>query len=83
MNRISVIFKNPYEIELLQDSLPPPRKGEVLVQTHLSAISPGTEMLAYRGQFPPNLPVDKNIAALAARLQISAQIWLYQYRPGG
>ena len=65
MNRTSVIFKNPHEIELLQDSLPPPRKGEVLVQTHLSAISPGTEMLAYRGQFPPNLPVDKNITALA------------------
>ena len=65
MNRISVIFKNPREIELLQDALPSPRSGEVLIKTHLSAISPGTEMLVYRGQFPPKLPVDKNITTLA------------------
>jgi 2-desacetyl-2-hydroxyethyl bacteriochlorophyllide A dehydrogenase len=65
MKRTSLIFKNPCEIELLRDSLPPPRKGEVLVKTHLSAISPGTEMLVFRGQFPPNLPADKNLAALA------------------
>ena len=65
MNRTSVIFKNPHEIELLQDSLPSPRSGEVLIKTHLSAISSGTEMLVYRGQFPPKLPVDKNITKLA------------------
>ena len=65
MNRISVIFKNPHEIELLQESLPSPRSGEVLIKTHLSAISSGTEMLVYRGEFPPKLPVDKNITTLA------------------
>jgi len=65
MNRTSVIFKNPHEIELLQDVLPSPGSGEVLIKTHLSAISPGTEMLVYRGQFPPKLPVDKNITTLA------------------
>jgi 2-desacetyl-2-hydroxyethyl bacteriochlorophyllide A dehydrogenase len=69
MKRTSLIFKNPCNIELLRDSLPPPREGEVLVKTHLSAISPGTEMLVYRGQFPPNLPADKNIAALAHGLK--------------
>jgi len=65
MKRTSVIFKNPHEIELLQDSLPSPRSGEVLIKTHLSAISPGTEMLVYRGEFPPKLPADKNITTLA------------------
>jgi 2-desacetyl-2-hydroxyethyl bacteriochlorophyllide A dehydrogenase len=65
MNRTSVIFKSPHEIELLQDSLPSPRSSEVLIKTHLSAISSGTEMLVYRGQFPPKLPVDKNITPLA------------------
>ena len=65
MKRTSVIFKNPHEIELLQDSLPSPRSGEVLIKTHLSAISPGTEMLVYRGQFPPKMPVDKIITTLA------------------
>ena len=69
MNRTSVIFKNPHEIELLQDDLPSPGSGEVLIKTHLSAISPGTEMLVYRGQFPPKLPVDKNITTLAHELR--------------
>ena len=65
MNCISVIFKNPHEIELLQDPLPSPRSGEVLIKTHLSAISSGTEMLVYRGEFPPKLPVDQDITTLA------------------
>jgi 2-desacetyl-2-hydroxyethyl bacteriochlorophyllide A dehydrogenase len=61
MNRTSVIFKNPHEVDLLQETVPSLRSGEVLIETHLSAISPGTEMLVYRGQFPQKLPVDKNI----------------------
>ncbi len=65
MHRTSVIFKNPYEIELLQDTLPSPGSGEVLIKTHLSAISPGTEMLVYRGHFPPKLAVDNSITLLA------------------
>jgi 2-desacetyl-2-hydroxyethyl bacteriochlorophyllide A dehydrogenase len=65
MKRTSVIFKNPHEIDLLQDVLPSPRSGEVLIKTHLSAISSGTEMLVYRGEFPPKLPVDNNIKTLA------------------
>lgn len=64
MNRTSVIFKNPYEVDLLQEAVPSLRSGEVLIETHLSAISPGTEMLVYRGQFPQKLPVDKNIKTL-------------------
>jgi threonine dehydrogenase-like Zn-dependent dehydrogenase len=39
----------------------------VLVQTLISAISPGTEMLVYRGQAPGDLAVDETIAALAGR----------------
>ena len=65
MDRTSVIFKKPYEIELLLEALPSPRRGEVLIKTKLSAISPGTEMLVYRGQFPPKLAVDNSITALA------------------
>jgi 2-desacetyl-2-hydroxyethyl bacteriochlorophyllide A dehydrogenase len=64
MKRTSVIFKNPSEIELGQDPVPSPGEGEVLIKTHLSAISPGSEMLVYRGQFPSNLPVDEKIPAL-------------------
>ncbi len=36
----------------------------VLVQAGLSAISPGTEMLVYRGEFPSGMKVDASIEAL-------------------
>lgn len=65
MQRTSVIFANPYKIELLRTPMPSPAKDEVLVKTRISAISPGTEMLVYRGQFPRQLPVDATIPALA------------------
>jgi 2-desacetyl-2-hydroxyethyl bacteriochlorophyllide A dehydrogenase len=65
MQRTSVIFKKPFEIELVQSPLPAPGEQEVLVETRISAISPGTELLVYRGRFPPSLPVDATIPALA------------------
>src|SRR4030095_16207934 len=43
----------------------PPAADQVMVQTLVSAISPGTELLFYRGQAPTDLPVDETIAALA------------------
>ena len=64
MKRTSVIFKYPHEIELLESAMPSLQNGEVIVKTHLSAISTGTEMLVYRGQFPPKLSVDENITTL-------------------
>ena len=65
MLRTSVIFKKPYQIELVQSPLPAPGDEEVLVKTQISAISPGTELLVYRGLFPPTLPVDAAIPALS------------------
>jgi 2-desacetyl-2-hydroxyethyl bacteriochlorophyllide A dehydrogenase len=67
MKRTSVIFKSPSEIELGRSDIPSPGRGEVLVKTLMSAISPGSEMLVYRGQFPSNLPVDANIPALGSK----------------
>jgi 2-desacetyl-2-hydroxyethyl bacteriochlorophyllide A dehydrogenase len=64
MQRTSVIFKKPYEIELVQSALPAPGAEEVLVKSQISAVSAGTEMLVYRGQFPPRLPVDAAIPSL-------------------
>jgi len=64
MQRTTVIFKNPYEIELVQSPLPVPEEEEVLVENRISAISPGTELLIYRGKFPPKLAVDAAIPAL-------------------
>jgi 2-desacetyl-2-hydroxyethyl bacteriochlorophyllide A dehydrogenase len=39
----------------------------VLVKTMFSAISPGTEMLIYRGQFPVDLAVDATIGSLSGK----------------
>lgn len=44
--------------------MPQPGPGEVLVAAEVSAISPGTEMLVYRDQFPPDLPVDAAIPGM-------------------
>jgi 2-desacetyl-2-hydroxyethyl bacteriochlorophyllide A dehydrogenase len=46
-------------VEICENELPPLGEGEVLVETICSAISAGTEMLVYRGQFPKNIPVDE------------------------
>jgi 2-desacetyl-2-hydroxyethyl bacteriochlorophyllide A dehydrogenase len=69
MKRTSVIFKHPSEIELRRSNVPSPGEGEVLVQTQMSPISPGSEMLVYRGQFPLGLAVDDNIPALGRKFK--------------
>ena len=45
--------------------MPPPSRGELLVRTLVSAISPGTELMIYRGQFPTDVPIDETIPALS------------------
>lgn len=42
-----------------------PGPGEVLVESRVSAISQGTELLVYRGQVPRDLPLDATIASLS------------------
>lgn len=42
----------------------PPQPGQALVKTLASAISPGTELLIFRGQAPNDLDVDAAIKAL-------------------
>jgi 2-desacetyl-2-hydroxyethyl bacteriochlorophyllide A dehydrogenase len=52
MQRKTVYFIAPGRVELREESLPTLDAEEVLVETRFSAISAGTEMLVYRGQFP-------------------------------
>jgi threonine dehydrogenase-like Zn-dependent dehydrogenase len=47
-----LIFTAPKRLELHEAPLPPLKKNDVLVETVCSAISAGTEMLVYRGEFP-------------------------------
>ena len=50
--RQTLYFTAPRQIEILIEPLPALHENEVLVETICSAISAGTEMLVYRGEFP-------------------------------
>jgi 2-desacetyl-2-hydroxyethyl bacteriochlorophyllide A dehydrogenase len=65
LERRSLYFTAPCKTEIRAEQMPAPAPGEVLVEALISAISPGTEMLIYRGQFPADLAVDESISALA------------------
>jgi 2-desacetyl-2-hydroxyethyl bacteriochlorophyllide A dehydrogenase len=66
--RISLLFQAPYQIVIEESAVPEPQAGEVLVTARFSAISPGTEMLFYRGQVPAGMVVDDTIDALAGEI---------------
>lgn len=48
----TLFFTAPEKVEIRESTLPVLKKDEVLVETICSAISAGTEMLVYHGQFP-------------------------------
>lgn len=68
MKRYSLIFIAPHRIEIRREALPAAKTGQVLVQTLVSAISAGTEMLIYRGLAPAGMAADTSIPALAGKL---------------
>lgn len=65
MRRKALIFVGPGKVEVIDESCPVPGPGEVLVATRASALSAGTELLAYRGQLPIDAPLDETLPALA------------------
>lgn len=62
--RSTVYFDAPYQVSIHEETIPTPVGSQVLVQTLVSAISAGTELLFYRGQAPPAMSVDSSIADL-------------------
>lgn len=64
MRRRALYFAGPGAVEVREEPLDPPGEGQALAETVLSAISPGTEMLIYRGQFPPGMALDETISSL-------------------
>jgi len=65
MERQALYFTAPRQVALQTETLPSPAFGQVLVKTIISAISPGTELLVYRGLAPADLAKDETITALA------------------
>jgi len=64
----SLYFTGPRRVEIRDEPVPELRAGEVLVETLVSAISAGTEMLVYRGEAPAGLAADETIPALGGSL---------------
>jgi len=52
VKRKTIYFTAPRQVELREEPVPVVGADEVMVETICSAISAGTEMLVYRGQFP-------------------------------
>ena len=65
MKQHRLVFAAPGRMTIEAGDAPEPAADEVLVETRYSAISPGTEMLIYRGQWPQGVPLDTTIDALA------------------
>ncbi len=64
MNRRTIYFTAPGQVELREESLPSLGADEVLIETICSAISAGTEMLIYQGRFPRDVETDSAISTL-------------------
>lgn len=64
MKARALFFEAPYRVRLREEDVPAPRTGEALVESLVSAISAGTELLFYRGQLPEGLLLDESIGAL-------------------
>jgi 2-desacetyl-2-hydroxyethyl bacteriochlorophyllide A dehydrogenase len=65
MKRLALQFIQPYDVQVIEEPVPRPGPQQVLVRTIVSAISPGTELLVYRGLWPEGVAVDASIPALS------------------
>lgn len=63
MKRKTVYFTAPRQVELREEPLPALGADDVLVETICSAISAGSEMLVYRGQFPRTTDLHDNLSS--------------------
>ncbi|MBI5841351.1 MAG: zinc-binding alcohol dehydrogenase [Chloroflexi bacterium] len=59
----TLLFAAPNKTEIRESDLPALKEDEVLVETIVSAISAGTEMLVYRGQFSQAVDLHDSISS--------------------
>lgn len=69
----ALYFIGPGKLEIRELPIHPLAEDQIRVQTEVSAISPGTEMLIYRGQAPSDLATDDGIPALSGNLEYPLQ----------
>ncbi len=64
MRAHAVSFLAPRRVGRADLDLPDIARGQTLVKTLYSGISAGTELLAYRGELDPSLPLDESLEGL-------------------
>ena len=67
MTRTAVVIAEPGRVVAVREACPPPGAGELLVRIRCSAISSGTERLAYHGVMPADLPLDEHLKHLKTK----------------
>jgi 2-desacetyl-2-hydroxyethyl bacteriochlorophyllide A dehydrogenase len=65
VKRRALTFTAPGAVAVVDEELAPPGPGQLLVRSRVSAISAGTELLAYRGQLPAELALDETLSSLS------------------
>jgi len=64
MTRRVLYFTAPRSVDVREEPVPEPGSDEVLVHTERSSISPGTELLAYRGEISAETATDEMLDGL-------------------
>lgn len=77
--RQSVVFSAPRRVDVVEEPLAGPAPGKILVETQLCAISPGTEMLFYRGELPDDTAADGALDATIAAAGDAALTYPLRY----
>src|SRR5258705_1247848 len=76
----AVEFAGPRQVRVAAVAPPKPGPDEVVVTTHFSGISGGRELLAYRGEIDPGVPLDDRIESLGGTFTYPFR---YGYACGG
>lgn len=61
---LSIWFTSPREVELRSSTAKPPSEGELRIESLVSGISHGSEMMVYRGEVPSELTLDSTLPTL-------------------
>lgn len=69
MKRMSVWFTGRRSVSIKEERVPPLKPLQVLVQTIVSAISSGTELIVYRGETPKEMSADTTIPTLSGSFE--------------
>jgi 2-desacetyl-2-hydroxyethyl bacteriochlorophyllide A dehydrogenase len=80
VRRRALVFTGPRRISVIEEEIGSPPSGALLVRTRVSAISAGTERLAFRGQLPADVPLDETLPALASEGGRAG--WTFPFRFG-